>query len=78
MWVPEEMGKLFYDIGHALVADDRRDIGQMGRIHHYHVGTFMMLLGGVCERVAIAKQKYADGQLPRLQSLKPANQYLRT
>jgi hypothetical protein len=77
VWVPEEMGKLFYDLGHAIAQDDRKDIGQFGRIHHWQVGTFMMFLGGVCERVAVAKQKYANGQL-QLQSLKPANQYLRT
>jgi hypothetical protein len=66
------MGRTFYDIGHAIVADDRRDIGQFGRFHHWHVGTFMMLLGGICQKVAEAKTNYADRQL-----LKPNTGYLR-
>jgi hypothetical protein len=59
VWVPQGFGNLFYDIGHAIVADDRHDIGQFGRMHHWHVGAFMMLLGKVCNMVDEAKTQYA-------------------
>jgi len=60
VWIPTEMGKAFYDIGHALVQDDRRDIMQFGRFHHWHAGAIMMALGKICTMVDEAKTKYAN------------------
>jgi len=75
VWIPSDMGKAFYDIGHALVQDDRRDIMQFGRFHHWHCGAFLMALGRICTMVDEAKTKYA-AEHPEL-DLKPARRYKR-
>jgi uncharacterized membrane protein len=78
VWIPEHMGSLFYDIGHALVQDDRHDIMQFGRLHHWQCGAFMMMLGRICNMVDEAKTKYASNPELLGLDLKPKPHYLKT
>ena len=54
-----------YDIGYFILENDKADIGQMNRIHHYHLGSFMMFLGGLAGSVANATSKAQVLNQPR-------------
>jgi hypothetical protein len=75
VFAPRALCNILYDLGYAMIQDDRKDIGKViggGHtfIHHYQCGTFLMLLGGLGKYVEKGKQQ-------ALTSLRVKNPYVR-
>lgn len=51
MFVPEGCGHITHQLGKILLEDDRRDFGQMGRVHHWQLGLIMMVAGSLLKTV---------------------------
>lgn len=57
MFVPEGCGHLTERLGRLLLEDDRRDFGKMERMHHWQMGVFMIVCGGLLKIVEEAQAK---------------------
>jgi hypothetical protein len=77
VFAPRALCNIMYDLGYAMVHDDRKDIGKLGGghtfMHHYMCGTVLMILAGLGKYVDEGKKSFFEKQWQEEQRRKKVN-----